>query len=83
LPPFVGTQAPSEHCTWPPGQLDAHVSFAHTWPLPHIVLQAPQWVASDATQVLPHESSPALQRHCPPWHVCPTAQALPHEPQFC
>ena len=69
MPPFVGMQAPSEHLVWPVGQLAAQALFAHTWPLEHIVEQVPQWVASEATQLPPQASRPALQRHWPPWQV--------------
>ena len=67
MPPFDGMQAPSEHVIWPDGQLAAHALFAHTEVAPeHIVVQVPQWVASEATQLLPHASRPALHRHWPP-----------------
>jgi hypothetical protein len=82
VPPFVGTQAPSVHATWPVGQLVAQASLAHIWSAPHIVSQLPQCAALDATQFDPQASRPLVQVHCPFVQAWPIAQTFPHVPQF-
>jgi hypothetical protein len=40
-----------------------------TCPPEQAVLQPPQWVASEGTQLPPQASSPALHWHCPAWQL--------------
>ena len=76
------TQAPSEHCVSPVGQLDWQVPLLHTSMPVHIVVQEPQWAAFEATQLPLHESRPGPQTHWPDWQTWSVAQTLPHAPQF-
>jgi hypothetical protein len=83
FPPFAGAQYPSEHWVSFVPQLVWQVLLLQTCPPAQAFVQPPQWVASEGTQLPPHESSPALHRHCPAWQLRPVPQALPQAPQFC
>jgi hypothetical protein len=49
-----------------------------TWPLGQALVQLPQWVASEGTQLPLQSRRPLPQRHCPPWQARIAPQAMPH-----
>jgi hypothetical protein len=75
-PPLGGTQAPSEHCVCPVGQLDMQVPLLHTSVPEHIVAQEPQCMAFEGTQAPLHASKPALQTHWPAWQTWPAPHGV-------
>jgi len=64
------------------GHIDAHVVPLQTWPPVQALLQLPQWVASEGTQLPLQSRRPLPQTHCPPWQARFAPQAMPHWPQF-
>jgi hypothetical protein len=78
----VSTQA-VPHTIWPPEQLELQAPLLQTWLLWHIVVQSPQWVASDATQDPLQSSSPDWHLHWLLWQVRPAPeQGMPQPPQL-
>jgi hypothetical protein len=51
------TTQPVPHRVCPEEQVEVHVPLLQTWPDAQVVVQFPQWVASDDTQ-LPLQSIP-------------------------
>jgi hypothetical protein len=77
----VVTTHPVPHRVCPAAQLEVQASLLQTCPAAQVVVQFPQWVASDETQ-LPLQSIPDWHWQVPPWHVCPVEQGMPQAPQF-
>ena len=69
---LVIAHAPPEHWVDPVGQLEVQLLLLQTGVAPvHVVVQLPQWVASDWTQLLPQRRSPALHTHWPAVQLWP------------
>ena len=77
----VSTQA-VPHVIWPLVQVELQALLLQTWLAWHVVVQLPQWVASDATQEPLQSSSPAWQPHAPFRQVWPPRQGMPQPPQL-
>ena len=71
------------HAVSPAPQLAWQELLLHTCAPAHVVVQLPQWLASEATQAPLQASRPAVHWHWPAWQVWPVPQALPQAPQFC
>jgi hypothetical protein len=56
----------------------------HWVPLPHVVVQLPQWASSVmwSTHVLLQAMPPFGQVQTPVMHIAPVAQRMPHVPQL-
>ena len=81
---LVIAHAPPWHWVVPVGQLDEQLLLLQTAVVPvQVVVQLPQWVASDWTQALLHRRSPVLHAHWPAVQLWPDPQTLPQVPQFC
>jgi hypothetical protein len=81
---FVFAQAPIPQGVVPAEQLEEQALLLQTAVVPvHIIVQLPQWVASDGTQLPPQLSKPELHAHAPDWQVWPDWQTVPQAPQFC
>ena len=59
----MSTQA-VPHCS-PVVQLEVHALLLQTWPVEQVIVQLPQWFASDATQRPLHSSMPDAHMHWP------------------
>jgi hypothetical protein len=70
------------HSIWPPEQLELQLLLLQTSLAWHVIVQLPQWVASDATQEPLQSSRPAWHRHWLLWQVRPPLQGRPHVPQL-
>jgi hypothetical protein len=78
--PFVTTQA-VPHMLCPVAQLVLQTLLLQTSFVWQVVMQSPQWVASDVTQ-LPLQSIPDWHLHWLFWQVCPVEQGMPQPPQL-
>jgi len=63
------THAPPAHAVSSPAQLDWQELLLHTCAPAHALVQVPQWLASEDTQVPLQASRPALHWHWPAWQV--------------
>ena len=63
------THAPTAHAVSPAAQLAWQELALQTCVPAHVIVQLPQWLASEATQAPLHASRPALHWHCPAWQV--------------
>jgi hypothetical protein len=79
----VSAQAPPGHIVAPPLHMVEQALLLQTWPLGQALVQLPQWVLSEAMQLLLQLSRPALQTQEPAWQLMPLPQDLPQVPQFC
>jgi hypothetical protein len=78
----VSTQA-VPHTTWPPVQLALQALLLQTWLAGHVIVQLPQWVASEGTQEPLQSSSPGWHLHWLLWQVRPVPeQGMPQPPQL-
>jgi hypothetical protein len=78
----VDPQQAVPHVVWPPAQLDVQALLLQTWLAWQVVVQFPQWVASDATQEPLQSSRPDWHRHWLFWQVRPPLQGMPQAPQL-
>jgi hypothetical protein len=78
----VFAHAPPAHIVAPPLHMVEQALLLQTWPLGQTVVQLPQWVLSEETQLLLQLSRPALQTQEPAWQLMPFPQAFPQVPQF-
>ena len=66
----VFAQAPPGHWVVPEAQLDEQLPLLQTEVVPlHAIVQVPQWVASDDTQLPLQRNRPVLQTHAPAWQL--------------
>jgi len=63
------THAPFVQAVSPVPQLPWQVLLLHTCVPAHVVVQLPQWLASEDTQVPLQASSSAVHWHCPAWQL--------------
>jgi hypothetical protein len=86
VPQFVALAVVSMHAVphrvWPPAQLELQLPLLQTSLVWQMVVQFPQWVASEATQEPLQSSTPAWHRHWLLWQVRPPEQGMPQPPQF-